>query len=95
MGHFSRSLESCVSLEAQELHIGLSFDDIRRTFVLDVLPRFFFFFCVGFCEPMVSIIKDKIEFSSEMFLFQKAGKPRNIVSKPRFPQVGKPLNIVS
>jgi hypothetical protein len=25
--------------------------------------------CVGFCEPMLSIIKGKIEFSSEIFLF--------------------------
>ena len=83
MGHLSRSLESGVSsFEAQELHIGLSFDG-------------FLLSCVGFCERMVSIIKDKIEFPSEMFLFQKAGKPRNSVSKPRFPQVGKPLNIVS
>jgi hypothetical protein len=58
--------------------------------VLDVLPRFFFLFCVGFCEPMVSIIKGKIEFSSESFLIQKLGKPGNIVSmQPCFPKVDK------
>ena len=69
MGHFSRSLESGVSsFEAQELHIGLSFDDIHRRFVLDVLPRFFFFFFDGFCESMVSIIKDKIDFLQNFFI---------------------------
>jgi hypothetical protein len=36
----------------------LSFDD-------------FLLSCVGFCEPMVSIIKDKIEFSSEFFFYFK------------------------
>jgi hypothetical protein len=57
MGHLFRSLESGVSsFEAQELHIGLSFDDVLLS-------------CVDFCEPMLSIIEDKIEFSSEIFLF--------------------------
>jgi hypothetical protein len=65
------------------------FDDHRRGFVLDDFPGFFFLFCVGFCERMVSIIKDKIEFPSEMFLLKKVGKPGNIVSKPCFPKVDK------
>jgi hypothetical protein len=59
MGHLFRSLESGVSsFETQELHIGISFDD-------------FLLSCVGFCKPMVSIIKDKIEFSSECFYFKR------------------------
>ena len=71
MGHLSRSLENGVSsFEAQELHIGLSFDD-------------FLLSCVGFCEGMLSIIKDKIEFSSEMFLLEKVGKPQGFRSGPR------------
>jgi hypothetical protein len=107
MGHFSRSLESGVSpFKSQDPHIltgaawdslfspGLPFDDNRRGFVLLNLFSFFFLFCVGFCEPMVTIIKDKIEFSSEnfseIFLFQKVGKPGNIISKPCFSKVGKP-----
>ena len=83
MGHFSRSLESCVSsFKSQDSHIltgagdsllspKILFDDNRRGFVLDDFPGFFFLFCVGFCERMVSIIKDKIEFSSEMFYFKR------------------------
>jgi hypothetical protein len=59
MGHLSRSLESGVSsFEVQDLHIRISFDD-------------FLLSCVGFCKPMVSIIKDKIEFSSECFYFKR------------------------
>ena len=59
MGHLSRSLESGVSsFEAQELHIGLSFDD-------------FLLFCVGFFEPMASIIKYKIEFPSKIFYLER------------------------
>ena len=107
MGHLSRSLESCVSsFKSQDSHIltgagdslfspKFPFDDNRRGFVLDDFPGFFLLFRLGFCERMVSIIKDKIEFSSEMFLFQKVGKPGNIVSKPCFPNVDKPGNIVS
>ena len=107
MGHLSRSLESCVSsFKSQDSHIltgagdslfspKILFDDNRRGFVLDDFPGFFLLFCVGFCERMVTIIKDKIEFSSEMFLFQKVGKPGNIVSKLYFPKVGKPGSVVS
>jgi hypothetical protein len=92
MGHLSRSLESCVSsFEVQDPHIltgrgdslfspKILLDDNRRGFVLDNLIGFFLLFCVDFCERMASIIKDKIEFPSEIFLFQKVGKPGNIVS---------------
>jgi hypothetical protein len=83
MGHLSRSLESCVSsFKSQDSHIltgagdslfspKFLFDDNRRGIVLEDFPSFFLLFRVGFCERMVSIIKDKIEFSSEMFYFKR------------------------
>jgi hypothetical protein len=41
---------------------------------------------------MVSIIKDKIEFSSEIFLFQKVGKPGNSVfMQAMFPEGGRTM----